>query len=53
MSQSEPDLSDLDDFQIIKERQNVMTALTFLTDKYRELNNEMARRESLRWMVAP
>ena len=47
------DLSDMDDFAVIEERRKVMTALAFLTDKYRELNNEMTRRETLRWMLTP
>ena len=46
------DLSELDDFQVIEERRKVMTALAFLTDKYRDLNEEMTRRETLRWMTA-
>jgi hypothetical protein len=47
------EVSRMDDFEVIKERTNVMSALTYLTDRYRRLNDEMARRESLRWMVAP
>ena len=46
------EVSRLDDFQVIAERQRVMAALTALTDQYRELNQELQRRESLRWMVA-
>ena len=46
------DLSELDDFQVVEERRKVMTALAFLTDKYRDLNEEMTRRETLRWMTA-
>lgn len=45
------DLSDLDDFEVIEERQRVMASLAFLTDKYRDLNDEMTKRETLRWMV--
>jgi hypothetical protein len=30
-----------------------MAALATLTDKYKLLNAEMTRRETLRWMVAP
>jgi hypothetical protein len=30
-----------------------MTALATLTDRYKRLNGEMTRRETLRWMVAP
>ncbi len=42
----------MDDFEVIRERQNVMTALAELTDRYRRLNAEMTRRQTLRWMVA-
>jgi hypothetical protein len=37
---------------VIEERRKVMTALAFLTGKYKSLNDEMSRRESLRWMTA-
>jgi hypothetical protein len=47
------DLSRLDDFQVITERQRVMAALTALTDQYRALNQEINRRESLQWMTSP
>jgi hypothetical protein len=47
------DYGQLDDFEIVDERRRVMTALTVLTDKYRALSQEMTRRETLRWMVAP
>jgi hypothetical protein len=53
VSQPEFDFSDKDDFDVIRERQNVMTALAFLTGKYKALNDEMNRRETLKWMVAP
>jgi hypothetical protein len=43
----------MDDFEVIKARWEVMTALAELTDRYRWLNREMSRRETLRWMVAP
>jgi len=46
------DVSRMDDFQVIAQRQRVMTALASLTDQYRELNQEINRRESLRWMLA-
>ena len=46
------DASRMDDFQVIAERQRVMTVLAALTDQYRELNQEINRRESLRWMLA-
>jgi hypothetical protein len=44
--------SRLDDFDLIEERRKVMNALAALTDRYRALNREMTRRETLRWMVA-
>jgi hypothetical protein len=47
------EVSRMGDFKIIRERQNLMTALAELTDRYRRLNTEMSRRETLRWMVAP
>lgn len=43
----------MDDFEVIRERQDVMTAVAELTDRYRRLNAEMNRRATLRWMVAP
>lgn len=46
-------LSQLDDFEVIEERRRIMVALTVLTDKYRALNQEMTRRETLRWMAPP
>ena len=46
------DVSRMDDFQVIAERQRVMATLAALTDQYRELNQEIGRRESLRWMLA-
>ena len=46
------DVSRMDDFQVIAERQRVMTALAALTDQYRELNQEISRRDSLKWMLA-
>jgi hypothetical protein len=46
------DYSALDDFGIIEERRRVKLALAALTDKYRALNQEMTRRETLRWMLA-
>ena len=47
------EVSRMDDFEVISERQNVMTALAELTDRYKRLNREMSRRETLRWMAAP
>jgi hypothetical protein len=45
------DISRLDDFQIIDERRRVTETIIALTDRYVQLNQEMARRETLRWMV--
>ena len=42
----------MDDIQVITERRRVMTALAALTDHYRALNQEIGRRETLRWMLA-
>jgi hypothetical protein len=47
------DYSQLDDFQVITERMRLMDTIAALTDKYRALNQEMTRRETLRWMAAP
>lgn len=47
------DVSRWDDFQVIAERQRVMTALAALTDQYKTLNHEISRRDTLRWMLAP
>ena len=38
------DVSRMDDFQVIAERQRVMAALAALTDQYRALNQEIQRR---------
>jgi hypothetical protein len=42
----------MNDFQVITERQRVMTALAALTDHYRALNQEISGRETLQWMLA-
>jgi hypothetical protein len=44
-------VSELDDFQVIAERARVKNAITVLTDRYRQLNQEMTRRETLRWIL--
>jgi hypothetical protein len=46
------EVSLMDDFEVVAERRRVMAALSALTDQYRELNQELQRRESLRWMLA-
>ena len=54
MSQGESDdVGQLDDFEVVEERRRVMVALARLTDRYRLLNAEMTKRETLRWMVTP
>ncbi len=45
------ELTELDDFEVIAERARVAGMLAALTDWYRQLNREMNRRETLRWMV--
>jgi hypothetical protein len=45
------DTGQLDDFQVIAERAQVAQAIAALADRYRELNQEMIRRGSLRWML--
>jgi len=42
----------MDDFQVIAERQRIMATLAALTDRYRTLNHEIGRRETLKWMLA-
>jgi hypothetical protein len=46
------DPSRMDDFQVIAERRRVMANLAALTDQYRALNQEISRRETLKWMLA-
>jgi hypothetical protein len=46
------DPSRMDDFQVIAERQRVMANLAALTDQYRALNQEIQRRDTLKWMLA-
>jgi hypothetical protein len=41
----------LDDFEVLAERARVAGMLAALTDRYRQLNHEMNRRETLRWML--
>lgn len=45
------EFAELDDFQVIAERRRLTEMLATLTDTYRKINQEMARRETLRWMV--
>jgi hypothetical protein len=44
-------VSQLDDFEVIAERVRVTETIAALTDRYRQLNQEMTRREILKWMV--
>jgi hypothetical protein len=46
------EVSLMDDFQVVAERRRVMAALAALTDQYRELNQELTKRETLKWMLA-
>lgn len=41
----------LDDFEVLAERARLAEMLAALTDRYRQLNQEMNRRETLRWML--
>jgi hypothetical protein len=45
------DVSRMDDFQVIDERRRVMASLAALTDQYRALNQEISRRDTLKWML--
>ncbi len=44
-------ISCLDDFEVIAERAVAVQAIAALTDRYRQLSQEMTRRETLRWML--
>jgi len=46
------EVSRMDDFEVVAERRRVMAALAALTDQYRELNQEISRRDTLKWMLA-
>ena len=45
------DTSRMDDFQVLAERQRIMTSLAAHTDQYRALNKEIQRRDTLKWML--
>jgi hypothetical protein len=45
------DLTQLDDFQVIAERIRVTETIAAQIDRYRKLNEEMARRTTLQWML--
>jgi hypothetical protein len=51
MDDASSEIAELDDFQVIAERRRVTETISALTDRYRKLNQEMSRRETLRWMV--
>jgi len=48
-----PDVSGMDDFEVIAERRRVVETLAALTDRYRLLNREISTRDTLKWMLAP
>jgi hypothetical protein len=50
---SQDDYSQLDDFEVLEERRRVQGWLAVLVGRYKALNDEMTRRETLRWMVTP
>jgi hypothetical protein len=45
------EVTGLDDFQVIAQRRWLMEAIAALTDRYGRINQEMGRRETLRWML--
>ena len=51
MDEEHVSASQLDDFQVIAEWLRVTEAVAALTARYKELNQEMTRRETLRWML--
>jgi hypothetical protein len=51
MDEADMSASQLDDFQVIVERLRVTEAIAALTARYKELNKEMTRRETPRWML--
>ena len=51
MDESSGKLAELDDFQVITERLRIMDTITALTDRYKQLNEEMGRRPALSWML--
>jgi len=44
-------VADLDDFEVIDQRAQTARQIAALTDRYRQLSQEMTRRETLRWMT--
>jgi hypothetical protein len=51
MDETFSEFTQLDDFQLIAERRRVMDMLAALTDRYRKLNREATRRDTMRWML--
>jgi hypothetical protein len=51
MDEASGEFAELDDFQVIAERLQVMSTLTALTSRYKQLNEEMGRRSTLAWML--
>jgi hypothetical protein len=51
MNEAFSEFAGLDDFQVIAERLRVMDTIAALTDRYKQLNQEMTRRATLKWMV--
>jgi hypothetical protein len=51
MDDASSEIAELDDFQVIAQRRQVSETLAALTDRFRKLNQEMNRRETLRWML--
>jgi hypothetical protein len=51
MDEAPGEFAGLDDFEVMAERRQVTEELAALADRYRELNREMSRRETLRWML--
>lgn len=43
----------LDDFQVIAKRLRLTEEITALTASCKKLNQEMTRKETLRWMLPP
>ena len=51
MDDTSSEVTELDDFQVIAEWRRLAKAVAALTDKYRRINQEMNRRDTLRWML--
>jgi hypothetical protein len=51
MDEAFTELAELDDFQVITERLRIMNSMAALTDRYKQLNEEMRSRSTLAWML--